>query len=612
MENKKGQVTIFIIVALLIVGGLVLYFFVGDFSNSMNIPANFQPAYSSFLTCIEDDALTGIKILGSQAGYIYLPEFDPGSEYRPFSSELVFAENPIPYWYYVSGNNVPKEQVPTKREMEQQLETFVSDKILNCNMGPYYDQGFEISWVNPSARVEINDNNVVVNLEMDLSFVKGDESILVRNHKIAVDSQLGALYNSALKVYDKSREEEFLEKYAVDTLRLYAPVDGVEITCAPLIWGAEEVFGDLKEGIEANTLALNSKVSVDDYFIVDLPVDEEVRFMNSREWPYSFEVNPSKGSLIMVNPVGNQQGLGILGFCYAPYHFVYDVNYPVLVQIYSDSDSDAQFFQFPLAVILENNNPSVSLDVSAAADADPELCAYKNSVADIKVVDDNGMPVQADISYECSDNSCYIGKTTDGHLRGNLPECVNGFVTTRAEGFQDASYLFSSVSEERILVTMDKLYGKEIRLKLNGVSYNGEAIIYFTSGDYTQTLLYPNQRVVQLAEGQYEIQVHIYKNSSITLGKSVEEQCVEIPRAGFLGFAGLKKEKCFEIEIPEQILSQALVGGGTQNQYILKSELKSSSVLEIDSDEFLTPGSIEELNTNYLLFESRELEINFK
>jgi len=610
MESKKGQVTIFIIVAILMVAGFAIYFFVVSPIESSSIPSNFQPVYSTFLSCLGDDALLGISLLQTQAGYIYLPDFEPGSEYMPFSSQLSFLGNSIPYWHYVSGNNIPREQVPTKRQMEQQLELFINNKITGCNFDSYYDQGFEVSSVNPVARVQIDDNSVAVNLEMELNVVKDDESMFARTHKVTINSKLGSLYDSALKVYDETRDKMILENYAIDTLRLYAPVDGVNISCSPLIWSADGVFSDLRDGIEANTLALNSKESVDDYFVVDLPVREEVRFVNSKDWPYRVEVTPSEGNLLMVNPVGNQQGLGILGFCYAPYHFVYDLNYPVLVQVYPASGGMDEFFQFPLAVVIENNNPQKSLVASASDDVSVDLCQYKNSPAEIIVIDNEGKSVQADVSYECSDNSCYIGKTSGAFLKGSFPQCVNGFVTARAEGYKDARYLFSSVSQTKLTMTMEKIYDKQIQLKLDGVDYNGNAVIYFTSGDYTQTIVYPDQKVIGLTRGQSDIQVYVYKDSSITLGQSVQEQCVDVPRQGFLGFAGLKEERCFEVEIPEQVVSQVLAGGGKQNYYVLDSELRYSGKLEIDMDELPVPSSVEQLNTNYLLFESNDLEIN--
>ncbi|MBU1252212.1 MAG: hypothetical protein KKC96_01330 [Nanoarchaeota archaeon] len=617
MRNKSGQVTIFIIVALLIVIGIGLYFSLRSSIQTSNIPESFQPAYTSFLSCLQSDTEIGISILESQGGYIYLPDFEPGSEYMPFSSQLNFLGNPIPYWYYVSGNNIQKEQVPTLYEMQQQLEEFIVEKISACNFNSYYDEGFEISLdaVGATPRVTINDGSVDVILEMNVDMEKGSESVLVINHKISVDSALGSLYNSAMKIYDEEQEKLFLEGYAVDTLRLYAPVDGVEISCAPKIWDATTIFDELQGGIESNTGALHSSRSVDDYFIVDVPgVKEEVRFLNSKDWPYNFEVTPSEGSLLISNPVGSQAGLGILGFCYVPYHFVYSIKYPVMVQIYSDGSqgSGQEIFQFPLAVVVQNNNPRESLEAEASPDVVPELCQYKNTPIQVTVRNKQGVPLEADISYECFGNTCSIGQTSNsGFMKEDFPQCANGFVTAKAEGYKDSSYLFSTVSAGSLTMIMDELYTRGVQLKVDGADYNGDAIIYFTSDDSTKTVLYPDQRSVQLSEGQYEVQVYIYSDSEITLGATTKQQCVDVPRGGFLGFVGLKEQRCFDIEIPEQVISQVLTGGGTQSYYVLDLELTNSGSIEINSKSFPVPKTIEQLNMNHLLFDESGLDITF-
>jgi hypothetical protein len=606
MKNKNGQVTIFIIIAILLVVGVIAYFSLRTILIKTPIPANIQPIYTTFLACFEEDTATGISILQSQGGYISLPEFEPGSEYMPFSSQLNFFGNSIPYWYYVSGNNIQKEQIPTKKNMGQQLGTFIEDRINKCNFNSYYEQGFEISLSEPEAKTTIKDNEVEVNLNANLNVSKGNESILIRNHKVTVKSKLGSLYDSAKEIYDEQQKSLFLEEYAIDTLRLYAPVDGVEITCSPLIWNADEVFDELQEAIEANTLALNTKTSTEDYFIIDVPVREEVRFLTSRNWPHSFEVAPSEESFLIANPVGNQPGLGIIGFCYVPYHFVYNVKYPVLVQVYSGDE----IFQFPMAVIIQNNNPRQSLDATASESVVPELCAYKNTKMQVSVKDKQGNPVDADISYGCFGNKCNIGKAESGFLSKEFPQCVNGYVLASAEGFHDAKYLLSTVSPGSLTVLMDKLHNKNVQLKLDEINYNQNAIIYFVSGEDTKVIAYPEQRNVELSEGQYEIQIHIYKNSSINIGETITEQCIDVPRSGILGVFGLTKERCFKIEVPEQLISQALVGGGKQNYYILESELISSNSIEINAQSLPIPETIEQLQDNYLLFEDMGLDIN--
>jgi len=411
MKNNKGQLTIFILIA--------VFFVFGDSLITTEIPVSIEPVYNTFLSCLEEDILTGISILESQAGYIELPDFEPGSHYMPFSSQLDFLGNAVPYWYYVSGNNIQKEQVPSENDMEEQLSNFVSEKVSNCVFDDYYEQGFEISFSSALAEVDIRDNEVEISLDMDLNIEKGEDNVLIKNHKVSVNSKLGILYNSARKIYDYEQETLFLEEYAIDTLRIYAPVDGVELTCSPLTWNTNDVFDELQEAIEANTLALKTqggdfsiKKEENKYFIEDIFVEGDVRFLNSKDWPYTFEVNPSEGSILIAEPVGNQQGLGILGFCYAPYHFVYDVKYPVLIQIFLNDE----IFQFPVAVVIQGNSPREALDAEAVGEIRiSEFCEQKNTEVQVNVFDTKLNPVDAEISYECFGTKCLIGDTSSKH-----------------------------------------------------------------------------------------------------------------------------------------------------------------------------------------------------
>lgn len=612
-KNNRGQLTIFIIIAIVIVGMIVVFFVFRDSLIFTQIPAEIVPVYTTFLSCLEEDTLVGINFLGSQAGYIEIPEFEPGSSYMPFSSQLDFLGNPIPYWYYVSGNNIPKEQVPSKRDMEEQLGDFIEEKINNCRFDEYYEQGFEITFEEAEVEVIIEDNVVKLNIDMDLSIVKDEESVLIGEHKISVNSKLGTLYDSAKRIYDIEQETLFLENYGIDTLRLYAPVDGVDLKCSPSVWNANDILEDLQQAIQDNTLTLKAGTKVfadgeDKYFIKDLSVSEDVRFLNSKNWPYAFEVTPAEGNLLISQPIGNQQGLGILGFCYVPYHFVYDIKYPVLVQIFSGDE----IFQFPLAVIIQGNNPREALETNAVEIGVVELCNQKNTEIQVNVYDTNFNPVDADISYECFGTSCSIGETSFGSLKENFPQCVNGRILARADGFKDSKHQFSTVESGSVDVILERVYEINVDLKLDGRDYNKNAMISFISEGGSETIIYPGQRTVKLSEGEYEIQTYVYRNSSINLPSSTTEQCIDIPQSGLGGFLGFTKEKCFNIDFPSQIISNSLSGGGKQNYFILESQLINSNTIEINADSLPIPNSIEQLQTNYILFDEKNLIISFR
>jgi len=617
--NKLGQVTIFIIIALVLVASVGVFFIVRDQLVKSEVPANLEPVYNSFLACIEEDTLVGINVLESQGGYIELPEFESGSSYMPFSSQLSFLGNPIPYWYYVSGNNIQKEQVPSLRDMEEQLENYIEQDIYDCILDSYLENGYGVSFGDSAkANVQINSDSVEVDLNMMLALERAEDSASVRNHNIVVNSKLGSLYADAREIYDHEQDTLFLENYGVDFLRLYAPVDGVELSCSPKIWNANEIFDELERAIEANTLALKVKGGDFDlqseekkYFVLDIPnVDNNVLFLNSRNWSSSYEVNPSEESVLIANPVGNQPGMSALGFCYVPYHFVYNVNYPVLVQVYSGQE----IFQFPMAVVIQGNKPRESLDSSVFGTPVSELCSYKNTPIDVQVYDSSLNPVVANISFRCFGETCEMGTTSlDGSLRELFPQCVNGFVVARAEGYKTTSELVeSSAIQTNTILIMDKTYDKTLNLKLDGVDYTGEAIITFVSEDSSDSVIYPSQKQVTLSEGQYEVQVYIYNEASIELEEQTSEECLEVPQEGIGGLFGITQEECYDITIPAQTINNALRGGGKQNYYILENELKSSSIIDINAESLDIPQTIEDLQENYIEFEDRGLDIVFK
>ena len=605
-SDKKAQVTIFIIIAIVLVALVAGFFLFRSSVTKSALPASVEPVYTSFLSCLEEDINVGVGVLGVQGGYIELPEFSPGSAHMPFSSQLNFLGNPVPYWYYVSGNGLEKEQVPSKREMERQLENFIQDEIMNCVFDSYYEQGFEIVSGEPKAQVLIMDNLVRVNLDMDLDIRKGEDKVLISNHKLDVKSNLGSLYSSALKVYNHQQETLFLEQYGLDVLSLYAPVDGVELTCSPMTWVASDVFEEVMEAVEFNTLFLRTTGDRKDYFYVNLPVKEEVRFVNSRNWANSFEVLPSQGNLLVANPIGNQQGLGILGFCYVPYHFVYNLKYPVLVQVYKDNE----VFQFPIGVVIQGNNPRKPLDATATGFAS-EVCNYMNTDMEVRTYDSSSSPLNTEIYYECFAETCYIGRTTNGVIKSAFPQCVNGHIIAKAEGFKDNRYLFSTVNSGSANIILDRIYERDVELIVDGRAYNGNAMISFVSEDSAITIAYPEQRKIQLSEDYYNVEVYIYSESSLNMGESSSQQCIDVPE-GVGGLFGITKKKCFDINIPAQVISNVLSGGGRREYYFTENELKNLRVIQISAESLPQPRTIEQLQSNYLLFETKELGISVR
>ena len=617
MENKKGQITIFVIIAILLILGVAVYFLVRNNFPSSNIPQNIEPLYEDFLRCLEDDTSSGIAILGAQGGYIKTPEFEQGSQYMPSSSQLDFLGTSVPYWYYISGNNIQKEQVPTVSEMEKQLEDYIEKQIITCDLTEKYNKGFEVEFGEPRADVKISDSKVDVNLNFQMGVTKGEDSAVINSHKISVGSKIGNFYNYARKIYSNERKNKFLEDYGVDVLRLYAPVDGMELTCSPKVWSQNDVKTKLVEALEANTQTIKIKgdyyslsAKENKYFVQDIGEDannKNVNFLYSPGWPTKIEVYPDDNPMI-AEPMGNQAGLGILGFCYVPYHFVYDFTYPVLIQVYDEEE----LFQFPVAVVIDKNLP-IEGEVGEEINSENQLCKYKNQKVDVYTYDTELNSIEADVSFECLGTSCDIGKTegTDAHLEGMFPKCVNSYISAEADGYVTKRVLQSTNEPSTVNIVLDKLYEVPYTLNVDGRESSDFAIINFISEENSNTIVWPETKTIKLSEGSYNISVYVYKNSTINLPGINEQKCSEVPKTGILGILGMTEEKCIDINLPSQKVSNVISGGGKGQDYIIESQLENGK-LNINVNSIPLPKNLEGLQDGYNRLEVQGVYLNFE
>lgn len=610
-KQKRAQVTIFIIVAVLIVLGIIIYFMVRSVYVE-ELPRELQPAYDVYLDCIQGHAEQGVAFLGEQGGHIELPEFVPGSQYMPFSSQLDFLGQPVPYWMYVSGNNLLKEQVPTKTEMEKELEDYVESRLEECDFSDFNTQGYDIFVEVGEVSVDIKELSVELSVDNLFTIYFEDQSAKVSSHKVSFNTKLGKFYKLALDVYNFEKSTMFLEEYALDVLKLNVPVTGVDVSCSPRIFVDDIIRENLTSALETNVMMLKLKGDYyelankeNEYYVTDIgdDVGENVNFIYSSDWPTRVEIYGDR----VVEPVGLQEGLGVLGFCYVPYHLVYDVDFPVLIQFYDGEE----IFQFPIAVVIDKTQARNALPSTAGTSIEPEVCEYKNQEVTIYTYDSNLNSVEADIKFKCLNSECRIGKTSieggEAVLNENLPQCVNGFIVASAEGYADAKYQISTNTESSASLIMNKLY--DVQLDLGNVD---KAMVSFKSDGHTASVMYPVQKDVELIEGYYNVSVYAYKNSSLKFPATSDRKCFDVPKEGVAGMFGAEEEKCFDINFPETEVTHAVVGGGKTQEYMTENMLAGSNELNINVPLFGIPSNLDELQNNYLEVEEAIVYLTFE
>ena len=220
-------------------------------------------------------------------------------------------------------------------------------------------------------------------------------------------------------------------------------------------------------------------------------------------------------------------------------------------------------------------------------------------------------PVEARIQFKCLDAVCEIGATEieggDAILRGEFPQCVNGFVLASADGYADAKYQISTNEEDIANVVLNKKY--EVGLDLGDVD---KALVSFVADDYSVTVLYPEMDSVELIEGYYNVSVFVYDNSSLKFPASSRRECVDVLEGGLAGLFGAQTEKCYEINMPEMDVDFAVVGGGRTAEYITVGMLEDAVELNINVPLFGLPDSLDGLQVNYRRAEDEFIYLEFE
>ena len=607
MISKKGQIAVYVIIAIVIVAGIIILYTFREQIFVKQIPADLQPVFDYYASCIKDEAEAAISLAGSQGGHVDPGDYIPGSTYAPFSSQLNFLGFPVPYWYYISGNGLVKENVPTKSEIADEISSFIEERVnADCNIDEFYARGFSIELGEPSVETTIQDTKIIVDLSANTVVSKGESSARKTSESVEVLSNFGKMYNTATSIYNKEKSDAFLENYSVDVLRTYAPVDGVEISCSGKIWKTREVVDGLKDGLVANVGAIKfkgdyytSQSKEDSYFIVDLPVEQQVNLIYSKSWPTKVEIFGAEQELMIALPVGTQRGLGVMGFCYAPYHFVYDVSYPVMVQIFDG----VEIFQFPVVVVIDNNLPRQGIySETFVAPEEVDVCQYKTQDLSVGIYDNELNSVDANLSYTCFNQRCDLGSTTDGVFSGKVPACGNGYLIANAEGYSENRQLLSTNEESFADMILDRAYDVSVDLNVGGKPLDGTALVSFVGASIATTAL-PDGGKITLSEGFYNVTVYVYGSSSLTIPASTKVQCMEVTRTGIAGLFGATEEKCFDIVLPETKVGSALLGGGIGEMYILPSDLEKGKIT-LDVDSLPVPKSLDDLAGNYDSFDT--------
>src|SRR3989338_9772472 len=490
--SKRGQVTIFIIVGIVIVFtfAAILYFTKSTVTQAVSdqtepllaeVPQAFQPIKIYTENCLEHVGKVGLLLLGQQGGYIYPDLVGKYSSAEPTNSEGINLEPlHIPYWHYNTdpneGNSVTFASLQPKLSarddpalsLEAQLGRYVKEQINQCLNGyqPFVQQGFTISPESISsqeATVTIGENTVAFLLRMPLQVQKGDAEASLEQFYVKIPLPLKHYYEVAAKITEAQRNYNYLERQGMELISVYSRKDrqslpptsdvGYELF-SPLSWdevSVEQRFTQLlvshvpllrylgSENFYYSTFAEGNRVAqkVVDNMVLPLTGAEDIAVdFDYFNWKPYFNVNSDAG---IIKPDHLFVNFGPLSFGTQQYETHYDASYPILVTLNDDTAFNGEGYRFVFALQsnIRNNAPAVGgtkiepypRSISSLA------CAEEQRTSDIIktiIVDSfTKEPLETvKIGFTVPDQAeCEVGVTDkDGELASAYPAVYGGVI----------------------------------------------------------------------------------------------------------------------------------------------------------------------------------------
>ncbi len=195
---KKGQISIFIIVSVIVIAGTFAFFTVNSKKGfEKNVFASDKPIVDnikdSVLECMENSAKDSLVLAGVQGGYYNKPE-------KSFDTGYYF----IPY-YYDSGSlfRISKEKV------ENELADSANKELVSC-LDALDFGNFNLEYSKPKTEVIISKENVLFNIDSILSIKRGDKAMKVelKQYPVSVDSPLNEILETANYIIDSIVEND--------------------------------------------------------------------------------------------------------------------------------------------------------------------------------------------------------------------------------------------------------------------------------------------------------------------------------------------------------------------------------------------------------------------
>jgi hypothetical protein len=178
--NKRGQLTMFIIIAILVVAGVALFFvFRGDVNDRSSGDIDTLDVINLVEICLEESVKDALYFVGLHGGYKDFPE----------------ESNSVGIPYYLDGKN---SLVPSENKIEKEISEFMTEFISFC-VGEFeiiQEVNVEILQ-DPEVKTSMRDDEIIFDLKYSLRVIKGDSFSIIEEFSYISSIRLKVLYETS-------------------------------------------------------------------------------------------------------------------------------------------------------------------------------------------------------------------------------------------------------------------------------------------------------------------------------------------------------------------------------------------------------------------------------
>lgn len=185
--KKRGQIALFVIIAVFLVGAFVLIYTQKDKIKVQYLGADVRPISSHVESCIEKTALDGVYLLGLQGGFI-----------MPQNMSVETKVSSIAYGYYRG-----RRLFPFIRDVEKDLSNYMNMMLPSCVDWKKFPD-FRISGGKVAADMRIYDDYIDSRVEWPLTVEKGKAKYTLESFQKKTEARLGKAHKAAEGIINRT------------------------------------------------------------------------------------------------------------------------------------------------------------------------------------------------------------------------------------------------------------------------------------------------------------------------------------------------------------------------------------------------------------------------